>query len=504
MKQIPQTLCKPGKYTCLVPAGLRARIQYSSHGLLEKVIILDSGLEMSDSDLEDYRKYVPGTINLKGGTTWIEGVFYKPVYTSEEGLLNSEDIDFYRTGAKFSSAYVDSRACSFGGALGTRNWLLSSNFNVLPGTVMPYKLTHDTFPSTLLAREGIKFPYIAGVYIFDNTDAEFVSSGFRQMIVDKIDLTLSPEGNYMAQLSSKRNSFLTGYASISDNNIVKGDKVVVSDHNGYTEIMGSIHVGKENVSNIIKCPICGKKYVINETPSCDDPHCMSVQYPDLCRMLSIFGLDSIQFDEYIKLVKSGSILCLTDALLLDKYAGETITCKISDVLRAAVPVTVCSCSDLFERIEDFCSGSQETLVYYLQNTSHMVAEMNLNMHDKSHRQFIEWINDDYNLSTVFTLLSIVIIDEKPRKLDNLSPIFRGNEFVLTGNFICFVGDFIDVLEACGGTISDKITDKTNYLIVGGTKDSIDGSLIAEANRRHVAVVGEQEFKSAYSNLMNLL
>ena len=74
-----KTFCKPGSQVCPVPAGLQVTLQYSAQGVLEK-IFADYSKEnnVTDKLLSKVQsvKGLTSIIPIRGGTTWVYGVFH--------------------------------------------------------------------------------------------------------------------------------------------------------------------------------------------------------------------------------------------------------------------------------------------------------------------------------------------------------------------------------------------------------------------------------------------
>lgn len=511
-----KTVCKkPGSYVEIVPVGLRVSLQYNQNGLIQSAkMLIDDGDDTVEIDREHYTamlKFVPNKIMLTGGTTWVDGVFYFADIPVDAGVLPDCCYQTYLARllkddcmCEFYAATVTSYAASFVGAQTIRNWLSANQFKILPGAVVPLEMTEDTIKLMLqTGAYSFKYPYISGFYVFTNAETGYVPADLRQGTVEDIATGLD-EAGYVKSAVQLDESFNgenvilnLNYSDICSHSIQTKASLLycVGD---YVEILATRSsdpaVRLKVVDNHITCPVCGKIYVApNHGPvQCDDIHCLSLAYPDVCRILQEFELPLISIDDFRQLIVDKKIITATDILCVEPYSEMTIKGDLLKVLMAAAPAVLSNDEAFFTKLLHECNYSVDTLMYYLNNPMKMVTELDLVT--VSAKRFVEWCKDEYNVLTVKTLLSAVHIEDTSLHFEG-APIFRGNKFVLTGKFKR--GDLskvTQILEGYAATIlPDFDKEVPTMLITGGTDEGIEGRLVQAARKFNVPVVDEDSF-----------
>ena len=510
-----KTVCKkPGSYVAIVPAGLKVSLQYNQNGLLQSIEVhKDNGIVVDREHFASMSKFVPNKIALTGGTTWIEGVFYFSDIPTTSGLLMECCIDDYLERflkedcmCAFYAGTVTSLAASFAGAQTIRNWLGMNKFNVLPGTVVPTDLTEATLE--MLMQTGaysFKYPYILGFYVFNDGPAVFEPTMLKQHTVTDIQTTLTPDGyvQSIVQLEGEPEDAVLSfnYSDVWSHSIQVGTSILYYVGE-YVEILDTRAADSKKmlspIDNKVTCPVCNKVYYAPEhgPVQCDDPHCLSKAYPEVCRILDTFHLPELSIDDYRQLVVDRKIVTATDVLVNEPYSKMKIEGDLLQVLKAAVPLSVCNEESFFVKLLHECNNSVDTLTYYLNNPNRMVTELDLVTLPA--KRFVEWCKDSYNVLTVTTLLSAIHIEEKENQFEG-APIFRGNKFVLTGKFKR--GDLSKITEILEGYAAKIIPDFDNeiptMLITGGTDENIEGRLVQAAKRFNVPIADEDTFFTHY-------
>ena len=515
-----KTVCKkPGSYVEIVPVGLRASLQYNQNGLLQSVkMLLDDGEDTVEIDREHFSKistYVPQKIALSGGTTWVEGVFYFSDIPCDAGMLPDCCYGTYLERflkdnciCSFYAATVTSYAASFVGAQTIRNWLGMNKFQILPGTVVPTDLAESTIEMLLqTGAYSFKYPYISGFYVFDNAETEYVPADLHQSNVVEVETALNPEG-YVQTAVKLEESYggdavvLTlNYSDVCSKAVQKGACILYYVGDAVDVIASRSSdptVRLKVVENKLTCPVCNKIYTVpaHGPVQCDDPHCLSKAYPDVCRILKTFDLPEITIEQFSDLVAEKKIITATDILCVEPYNKTKISTDLVTVLKAAVPPIVCNDEGFFAKLVHECNGTVDTLNYYLNNPNKMVTELDLVTIPA--KRFVEWCRDSYNVLTVSTLLSAVHIEQTKLELD-VAPIFRGNRIVLTGKFKRGdISKITAILESYAAKVlPDFDKEVPHVLITGSTDEGIDGRLVQAARKFNVAVVDEDSFFANY-------
>ena len=110
--------------------------------------------------------------------------------------------------------------------------------------------------------------------------------------------------------------------------------------------------------------------------------------------------------------------------------------------------------------------------------------------DKIARSIVDYFANPSNLSTVNSLNDFGV-----GKGNSFSKIvdgpFTGVNFVITGKFENFTRiEAVEYITERGGSVSNRVTDKTDYLLCGEDP----GSKLKDAKSKEVIIIGEIEFK----------
>jgi len=522
-----KTFCKPSSCVSVVPAGLPVKLQYNEHGLLQSFRLgFSANLDPMYEDLipankgeilDRMKKFVPNSISTKGGTTWVYGVFYSDKVPMTEGSipfsLTAGYIDDMLNGGKFEfyAGYAHSLAASFQGAMMIRNFLSMAKFNLLPQVVVPVAMQDQTMESlTSTASYPFNRSFVAGYFVYEELNCRYVADTLMQIRVsNEPTLFIDNDGYWKAKvLSESLKEYVFSYSAILHHNVTKGCALLIERENEDKPIdiiATRLENGAELVCNTapveVKCPVCGKINRIGQSSApvqCDDPYCLSHEYPHAVKMLSTLGLDVIDQDEYNEAVKNKDILCLTDILSLDKYKDIKIEATLADVLRAAIPVEVVPHSDLLERFANKCNNDTKTVTYYLENPLRL--ETDLDLLEPAVRKLADWLKEPYNMSTIQTLFDIVEVSPRKQKFEG-DPIFRGNTFVITGKFKR--GDYNEIasiIESYAAKVIPAIepgNDLPDLVITGSLNDGISGQVIQKARLHGIPMVEEDTFFAQY-------
>ena len=501
-----KTVCRPGSFVEVVPAGLLATLQYNQHGLLESIKFgYDEDSRVADKkEFDHLAPFAPATINLVGGTSWVLGVFYSPSALNELGILpectyysilESSDIEFY-------AGNVKSLAANFAGSITTRNWLNVNKFNVLPGMVVPLQFTEDSL-TTLIESGGstFRYPYIAGYMIFEGTEFRFSPQFLVQDKVRSVYKKLTPYGYLMGDIKLQ----VSGSITVNWSDVVKwnlqAETAIVFAQQDVVDIVYSYKTDQRMrtpISAEMYCPICKKAYTVPENGPvcCDDPTCVSRMYPHIQHMLSVFNMPEMKESRFMSLSSNHQILCLTDVLLLEEYSQMKIEATIAKALFAVTPTEVCPDETFFIKFADACNNTVETVMYYVNNPARIMVD--LNFVSLNAQKFAQWLQLDGVPLLIQTILSHVKIIRRTKKFDG-APIFRNVRIAVTGLFKRGTYETIaSILESYSGTVVPAIEDDLpNFLVVGGLNTNIDGAMIQKARKFQIPMYGEDEFFARY-------
>lgn len=507
MTMSAKTFCRPGSFFEVVPIGLQVTLQYSSKGLLEKVFIgydaikSESGKELLSSIRE--HKLVPLSIQTKGGTTWVEGVFYTDTVINESGLSpycnNSKMIEGIILGTlqvSFYAGRVESLAASFHGANIIRNWLQMNNFNVLPGHLMPAGLNRDGIMNMIY---GSSYPFtrkmISGYTVFDVKDTYYVPSNNKQKLVKKVSKFRDTNGYIRARIQTDDGEITVSYSDVVKYNI-NANTLIYLDVNGtiiYSELTDDKKRDKR--TNKLTCDVCGKPFHVSLTGpvTCSDAHCPSRLYPQICRMLSVFELPGMSEGRFEEVIKCKYVTTLTDVLLLPEYHDLHLKLTLAKVLEGCIPADVCANKSTFTLLANSCNNSVKTLDYYLQNPDKIATE--LSVANLFVSNIMNWLKDGENVLTLQTLLysSQIELTDVVKKFDG-APIFRGQYILVTGDFYHGqLSEIVSIISSYDANVVTEYCPEVKFAVVGGHRSNIDGKSLNDCKLAGVRVWEELEF-----------
>jgi len=105
--------------------------------------------------------------------------------------------------------------------------------------------------------------------------------------------------------------------------------------------------------------------------------------------------------------------------------------------------------------------------------------------------FIRWSMDENNRILISKFLEIGISKENEKNNQN-SNLFEKKSFVITGSFIDIKRNELEILiKDNGGKVTNKVSNKTNYLILGENP----GSKLIEAQDKDVTIINFSQLKS---------
>lgn len=520
-----KTVCrKPGSYVSVVPVGLRASLQYNQNGLLQSAKVVDVDEDLINEELLNrIRKFVPQKIMLTGGTTWVEGVFYFADIPADAGVLPECCYETYLERFKkddcmcaFYAGTVISLAAAFRGVQSIRNWFGLNQFQMLPGTVVPTDLNESTIE--MLMQTGaysFKYPYIAGFYLYDVDSVDYVPTDLHQGNVKAVENGLTPEGYvqstvHLDEVDSEENevALKLNFSDICTHSIQENACILYYKGSAIT-ILASRHkeFGKllPAIENKVTCPVCHKVYYAPQhgPVQCDDPHCLSTAYPDVCRMLKVLELPELSIDEFSQMIVDKKIVTATDVLCNPPYSEIEIKADLAKVLKASLPAMICASDEFIEKFVRACNNEVDTLKYYLNNPIKIYTE--LEMDSVPAKRLQEWLKDEYNLLTVDTLLSAVKLEASSFKFEG-APIFRGNTIAITGKFKRGVTEKIQtILEGYAAKVVTDFNEiPPTMLVTGGTNENIEGRLVQAARKLNVPIIDEDQFFETYGIVADMM
>lgn len=499
-----KTFCKPGSQVCPVPAGLQVTLQYSAQGVLEK-IFADYSKEnnVTDKLLSKVQsvKGLTSIIPIRGGTTWVYGVFHTDTIYPVSGSIPQcayesmmkdicEDPDQFT----FYAGSVESLAAAFNSVIAIRNWLNMSKFHVLPMYMIHQNMDDRSFEDML---NRTRYPFIysltSGYLIFDTIPARYLPLNVLQGVVTSVDREEDSSGYIWSVVKTKDKSVRKfHYADVAKMSVKRGSIIVVeSGRLIYSSTKDSVN----KVTDLV-CDTCGKVFKLPASgpTCCDDPNCLSRMYPRVEQAMNRLELPVITYEKYHEYVVNKDITCLADIFLVPEYSTVCLSCTISSFLSAFIPVDICNDSSLFTKIGYLCRGSKDTFVYYLDNVNRLYTD--LNSPSFIVKRFMSWVSDPHNNLMLKTLMEgghITIIE--PNKAFDGAPVFKGRVIAITGRFNH--GHAEDIISIFKSYEADNVTigidGRCDCLVVGDMKEEIDGQSIQIAKDSNIPIFTESQF-----------
>lgn len=505
-----KTFCKPGAFLSVVPLGLRTTLQYNANGLIERAYIgYDDDKTISADVLAIIKqhKLVPLSIPTKGGTTWVKGVFYTETEFFDEGVLpmcieSSMISDMKKNPDKYTfySGNVESLAASFKGATTIRNWLSMSKFELLPAYVISANMDSNSFEKMVnTPRYPFKFPLISGYMIFENNTFRYFPLDLHQSVVSKVSRFNDENGYIKANMHTTAGDIIVQYSDIVRFNINAASSVVRKKSGEIIYSTCTDGKKRDKRTSKLTCSICGKQFVAPTVGPvcCDDDHCRSKMYPDICHFLKVLNLPEMSHERFNKLILSGDVLCLTDVLLLDEYKELEIVTSLDKLLESVVPLNVCPNASVFTMFTNRCNNSVQTLEYYMTNPSRLVTDLNIS--SIFVKRFVDWLSDGYNITTIETLLNsenIKLVD-KIKKFEG-APIFRGKTIMITGKFLHGdMNEIMSIIQSYEARVVTQFTNDVDAVVVGQLKEEIDGGALQNARQNNIVIFEEMDFFERY-------
>ena len=512
-----RNLLNAGEYFIPVPLGIPVTVRYNERGKLEKFYTgyADDSPDRTDEFKDLIRKHhiINLEIPIKDGTTWVSGVLYTHETFIYEGNLPDVIIEPMLRSLKqiperftFYAGSVRSTATSFHGSGPIRQWLQMSGFKVLPGFLMPAKVTKDTFIRTVDVpqfTDKFKFPLIMYYIIFRGfrgTGVEFHGTGLKQLFCGNIlplDAdSITSSGQILGTIQSSEGQYTFDY-NLLQRFGVHGPSAVVLDQSGAIIYCCNVSGEQATPTDNLICPVCGKKISSNVDPAvCDDPHCMSRQYNVIRNFLECHHLPELEYSNFQNLIKSAQLQDFSDILDVQPYNSFGIQTTLSKLLRSIIPVEAVSDNGVITSFVNQCNNSEEVLLYYVSHPS--LIRMDLKVVGAV-ESLIKWLSDPYNDLLVHQLLDherihITLVD---KKFDG-PQIFRNKNIYITGKFKH--GDLVEViaiLQSYGARVSYENVNGADCVVVGDIPENVNGQSVRNAQRSHIPVYRESEFFKRY-------
>ena len=259
------------------------------------------------------------------------------------------------------------------------------------------------------------------------------------------------------------------------------------------------------------CPICGSNLIKHENESayyCENPHCDRRKIEGLIHFASREAMNITGFGERIieDFYNFGYIKSIIDFYKLD---------TISEELKSLEGFGDKSIENLLIEIENSKHNSLERLIFGLgiryvgRKTAKILAKTYKNLYkifdasleeliaiddvgDKIAGSVYEYFKDSNNKILIDNLRDLGLNMDYLGEEKSLSE-FEGKTFVITGTLSRGRDEIKELIESVGGKVSDSVSKKTNYLILGENP----GSKYEKAVSLNVKIINEEELNEMF-------
>ena len=259
------------------------------------------------------------------------------------------------------------------------------------------------------------------------------------------------------------------------------------------------------------CPICGSNLVKHENESayyCENKYCDRRKIESLIHFASREAMNITGFGERIieDFYNFGYIKSIIDFYHLD---------KISEELETLEGFGKKSIDNLLTEIENSKHNSLERLIFGLgiryvgKKTAKILAKYYKNIDNlfKATYDELEAIND-VGVKIANSVYEYIQHDENRKLINNLKILglnmeYLGNDqekeefsnktFVITGTLSASRDEIKDHIESLGGKVSDSVSKKTDYLVLGENP----GSKYDKALKLGVKIIKEEELNEMF-------
>lgn len=511
---VTKTFCRAGSLVYIVPTGLLVTLHYNVHGTLDSITKgFDGTEELGEEFIQAVAKkcIIPYTISLKGGNTTIWGVIYSAEFTNPRANLPMGEYDRIisdilkgKSTYKFYVGNVNSGAASLVNPTTMNSWAKMNHFEPLPTWIVPTDASDSVLRTFIDSSRNIPFtfPLISGFIIYqDGNDPFFRYTHLTTAKVVRTHSYTNDNGFIMYDVVCSADESIPPvtmhYSDAVSFNVQKGSQIVLD---GDTVVWcNTQRSSSHRLERRIACKSCGKLLDVGMSGpmSCTDPHCTSLLYPKVANFCRVLGLDCIAKSTFDKYVKSGDLSILPDLLLLPSYKKVTITNPLWEILYAVMVSDVGIDSQWLIRLCSLCNNNYQTVKYYLDNPVQMYTELDLT----PPKRLLGWLDDTRNLVELDTIINSDQVDMSQSgriiKFDG-PPIFRDKTIYITGTFLHgSAEDIIAIFSSYGATVVTDFDEFVQCVVVGDTKESINGGAIQSARAFKIPVFDESEFFAKY-------
>lgn len=501
---------KQGDYVMLMPMGIHITVQYNISGNMEKIYVgFDSNrIDHTDKLLPILLKHriIPTNIQLRTGTSWVEGVLYSGNIPRKSGAIpavsESDMLEKFisaPTNYNFFASAIKSTSTEFLSINSIRQFLTLNKFKILPGWNITIKVMDNMLESWLSSGQYTFTDIITDLIIYRDNKPTVNPLHMSMQTVRSTSEYIDINGYVKLKLTFK-DSDLIKYLDYSDAvrlNIQVGSTLVLSPDN---EIWRCLPSPKNVVrSNVLTCPFCGKLYDVPPSGlvSCPDDHCSSKLVTAIQQFCGVMNLPTYDVSIISNWLRTHIITCIPDLFLLDEYKDSLCKIPISKLLRALIPMNFIHSEAVLLEFALACSNKERTIRYYINNPDKIASDLIIVSPDIT--KLIAWLSDDCNASDLTTLLNSTQIEltESHKRFEG-APIFRDKTIYVTGTFIHGgIGEISEILQSYSAKVTTSFSNVVNCVLVGGMQEGVDGKAIRSARNLQIPVIDELTFFKQY-------
>lgn len=501
----------PADFVTLVPDGIAVTLQYNDKGIVERGHLGLTPADRTELPKNVYEAFKASdkfrsirSISIKGGTTWISGVFYtsnRPTYGS--GNLPNSTLPYYFARFisncdefSFYAANIQSQAAKLSGMVNVRRWLTLAKFNLLPGFVAPAQINRQSFDYCVRnAKFNLGYPVIPQFLVFRMGDVTCVNAELNASVVKSVKRNIDQWGHVKASvnIADEPNALSFDYSEIFRMNVCANSMIIYHSDN-IISAYSTDNKQREHRPNKLTCEYCGGLISIPATGpvKCDNDCCMSTRYSNVNNLLDAFQLPAIDFSTYIKYVRDRKILSDLDVFDLPEYATAELNTTISNLLSHIIPSYVIDINTL-RALVNSCNNTVVTLRFYLSHPNKILSDLSLS--NNRVYKLVSWLNTGNNMQNVLQTLDYPRIKFNDVGVKfSASPIFRDKVIMITGQFIH--GDNAEIgaiLRSYGARVTSVFDASVDCIVVGSIPIDVDGVSVRRAREINLAVFSESEF-----------
>lgn len=514
-----------GSYITLIPIGVPITLEYSEGGIIHKLYkgMYSKGhyeelpFELLSSLLK--HEVFPNSINVIGGTTYVEGVLYTSKfpdmleYTDANCEIPMNKLQDNPEVFTFYAVATTSLAAKLSGSRAIRQWFVTCKFNVLPG----YLVTEDIEVCTIRDLEKLiksnypfMYPLVPVIHSYKPDDSEYISLDLVQEKIVSVDTYVDMLGFIVSKVVTEKQTLYLNYSDIVRFNIHVGSIIFLD---AFTNILYTItdttKAKNKRYPATLHCKYCGKLIDVPDSGKvrCSNINCISNMYSrfkHMCKVLELPYMNAEVFKDIRE--HKGSAFMLFDIFTLPEYAETVVKCSISQYIRSILTSDIDYIHhDDIVAFCNMCNNSVQTVSHYIHNPNEIKSDLSIDIYENN-KVWLDWfVNDPQNILIYDSGLTLdnIVIDNKERKFYG-PPIFRNKKIRLTGKFMRGSYEEIDAILSSYSAEVVK-TDNMDCLIIGDMKENIDSKLVMNARKSLIPIFTESEFFTKYdidSDILN--